>query len=71
MLVNESDVAELGAEPFNVAIIGAGVVGVFCAVQLERRGLRVALIEGGDVTPDTLSNAMIHRDRRARSFDRR
>jgi GMC oxidoreductase/FAD dependent oxidoreductase len=57
MLVNESDVAESGAEPFSVAIIGAGVVGVFCAVQLERRGLRVALIEGGDVTPDTLSNA--------------
>jgi choline dehydrogenase-like flavoprotein len=50
-------VAESGAEPFDVAIIGAGIVGVFCALQLEKRGLRVALIEGGDVTPDTLSNA--------------
>ena len=57
MLVNQSDVAESGAKPFDVVIVGAGVVGVFCAVQLERRGLRVALIEGGDVTPDTLSNA--------------
>jgi UDP-glucose/GDP-mannose dehydrogenase family, NAD binding domain len=28
---------------------------VFCAVQLERRSLQVALIEGGDLTPDTLS----------------
>jgi hypothetical protein len=57
MLVNQSDVAEAGTKPFDVVIVGAGVVGVFCAVQLERRGLRVALIEGGDVTPDTLSNA--------------
>ncbi len=49
MLVNKSHMAEPSAEPFDVAIIGAGVVGVFSAVQLERRGLRVALIEGGDV----------------------
>ena len=46
-----------GGKPFDVVIVGAGVVGVFCAVQLERRGLRVALVEGGDLTPDTLSNA--------------
>lgn len=57
MLVNESDVAQSGAEPFDVAIIGAGVVGVFCALQLESQGLRIALIEGGGVTPDTLFNA--------------
>ena len=56
MLVDQSDVAEAGAKPFDVAIVGAGVVGVFCAAQLERRGFRVALIEGGDLTPDTLSN---------------
>jgi len=57
MLVSESDVARSAAEPFDVAIIGAGIVGVFCALQLERHGLRIALIEGGGVTPDTLFNA--------------
>jgi hypothetical protein len=57
MLIKESDVGECGAGPFDLAIIGAGVVGIFCAVQLERRGLRVALIEGGNVTPDTVFNA--------------
>ena len=56
MLVDQSDVAEAGAKPFDVAIVGAGVVGVFCAAQLEKRGFRVALIEGGDLTPDTRSN---------------
>ena len=57
MLVNNSDMAKFRAQSFDVAIIGAGVVGVFCAIQLEKQGLGVALIEGGDVTPDTLSNA--------------
>src|SRR5262245_56411281 len=57
MLVSQSDVAGSGGKAVDVVIVGAGVVGVFCAVQLERRGLRVALIEGGDLTPDTLFNA--------------
>lgn len=57
MFVDESKVEVSGAVGFDVAIIGAGVVGILCAVQLEKRGLRVALIEGGNVTPDTLSNA--------------
>jgi choline dehydrogenase-like flavoprotein len=57
MLVSASDVTKFAAEPFDVAIIGAGIAGLFCAVQLERNNFRVALIEGGDVTPDTLSNA--------------
>jgi hypothetical protein len=57
MLLDNSHMAGPTAEPFDVAIIGAGVVGLFSAVQLERRGFRLALIEGGDVTPDTFSNA--------------
>ena len=35
MLVSQSDVAESGGKPFDVVIVGAGVVGVFCAVQLK------------------------------------
>jgi hypothetical protein len=57
MLVEQSDVAGQGARPYDVAIVGAGVVGIFCAIQLERRGWRIALIDGGDLTPDTLSNS--------------
>src|SRR6516165_1683770 len=55
MLASCADVALL-SEPFDVVVIGAGVVGLFCAIQLEKHGLRVAVIEGGDVVPDTACN---------------
>lgn len=57
MLVNEAERAGLLQDRYDVVIVGAGVVGLFTAVQLERRGIRVLLIEGGDLTPDTRSNA--------------
>jgi choline dehydrogenase-like flavoprotein len=56
LLVSCADVALL-SEPFDVVVIGAGVVGLFCPIQLEKHGLRVAVIEGGDIVPDTASNA--------------
>lgn len=57
MLVTEANVAALGGQKYDVAIIGAGIVGLFCAIQLEKHGFRVAVVEGGKVTPDTMSNA--------------
>lgn len=42
---------------YDVAVIGAGVVGLFLVAQLARAGLRVALIEGGDEVSNTLTNA--------------
>ncbi len=45
------------AKEWDVAIAGAGVVGLFLAVLLSRSGLSVAVIEGGGKVADTSQNA--------------
>jgi choline dehydrogenase-like flavoprotein len=56
MLSNDSSFQTDSTSPFDVLIVGAGLVGIFCAVLLERQGFRVAVAEGGALTPDASSN---------------
>ena len=44
-----NEFSELGAEPIDVAIIGAGIIGLAVAQKLQARGRRVTLIERGAV----------------------
>src|SRR5215471_7291357 len=48
-------VAALGAETFDILIIGGGITGAGVAVDAALRGLRVALIDKGDFASGTSS----------------
>ena len=47
--------AGIGAEPFDIAIIGGGIIGCGIARDAALRGLRVALVERGDFGSGTTS----------------
>ncbi|MBM7770103.1 glycerol-3-phosphate dehydrogenase [Actinokineospora baliensis] len=47
----------LGAEPFDVVVVGAGVVGAGVALDAATRGLRVALVEARDLASGTSSRS--------------
>lgn len=47
----------LGAEQFDVVVIGAGVVGAGCALDAATRGLKVALVEARDFAAGTSSRS--------------
>lgn len=47
----------LGAEQFDVVVIGGGVVGSGCALDAATRGLKVALIEARDLASGTSSRS--------------
>jgi glycerol-3-phosphate dehydrogenase len=49
--------ARLGAEVFDVLVIGAGITGAGIARDLALRGLRVALVEAGDFASGTSSRS--------------
>jgi glycerol-3-phosphate dehydrogenase len=52
----------LTASPFDVVVIGAGMTGAGVAVDAASRGLRVALIDAGDIASGTSSKSskMVH-----------
>lgn len=52
----------LGTETFDVVVIGAGVTGAGVALDAASRGLRTALLEGGDFASGTSSRSskMVH-----------
>ncbi|EUA07180.1 pyridine nucleotide-disulfide oxidoreductase family protein [Mycobacterium xenopi 4042] len=47
----------LGAEQFDVVVIGGGVVGSGCALDAATRGLRVAMVEARDFASGTSSRS--------------
>ncbi|KZS67305.1 MAG: glycerol-3-phosphate dehydrogenase/oxidase [Mycobacterium pseudokansasii] len=47
----------LGAEQFDVVVIGGGVVGSGCALDAATRGLKVALVEARDLASGTSSRS--------------
>ena len=47
----------LGAEQFDIVVIGGGVVGVGAALDAATRGLRVALVEARDIASGTSSRS--------------
>lgn len=47
----------LGAEQFDVVVIGGGVVGAGCALDAATRGLKVALVEARDFASGTSSRS--------------
>ena len=47
----------LGAEQFDVVVIGGGVVGSGCALDAATRGLKVALVEARDFASGTSSRS--------------
>jgi glycerol-3-phosphate dehydrogenase len=50
-------IGRLGAEPFDVVVIGGGITGVGCALDAASRGLRTALIERHDFASGTSSKS--------------
>ena len=58
----DTRLAQLGAVPFDVLIVGGGIVGAGIARDATLRGLRVALIEQGDFASGTSSKTskLIH-----------
>ena len=56
------DVRALGSSTFDVVVIGAGMTGSGVAVDAASRGLRVALIDAGDIASGTSSKSskMVH-----------
>jgi glycerol-3-phosphate dehydrogenase len=56
------DVRSLGATQFDVVVIGAGMTGTGVAVDAASRGLRVALVDAGDIASGTSSKSskMVH-----------
>ncbi len=54
--------ARLRSEDFDVVVIGAGMTGTGVAVDAAQRGLRVALIDAGDIAVGTSSKSskMVH-----------
>ncbi|MBC7464211.1 MAG: glycerol-3-phosphate dehydrogenase/oxidase [Actinobacteria bacterium] len=55
-------VSELARQSFDVLVIGGGVTGVGAALDAASRGLRVALVESGDIASGTSSRSskLIH-----------
>ncbi|HZU49723.1 MAG TPA: glycerol-3-phosphate dehydrogenase/oxidase [Mycobacterium sp.] len=47
----------LGAEQFDVVVIGGGVVGSGCALDAATRGLKVAMVEARDIASGTSSRS--------------
>jgi glycerol-3-phosphate dehydrogenase len=56
------DVRALASSPFDVVVIGAGMTGTGVALDAASRGLRVALIDAGDIASGTSSKSskMVH-----------
>jgi glycine/D-amino acid oxidase-like deaminating enzyme len=50
----------MGDPDFDVAVIGAGIIGSACAMELARRGKSVIVLEAADVASDTSCRAMGH-----------
>jgi glycerol-3-phosphate dehydrogenase len=52
----------LASEPFDVVVVGAGMTGAGCALDAAQRGLRVALVDAGDIAVGTSSKSskMVH-----------
>jgi glycerol-3-phosphate dehydrogenase len=61
-LRRDAEVDALASSPFDVVVIGAGMTGAGVAVDAASRGLRVALIDRGDVASGTSSKSskMVH-----------
>lgn len=57
MLDPESAWRRLRAECFDVLVVGAGAVGCGCALDAAARGLRVALVEAGDIASGSSSRS--------------
>ena len=43
------DLSRLTADPFDLLVVGGGIHGLFTAYDAAARGLRVALIDRGDI----------------------
>ena len=58
----DASIAALRALTFDVVVIGAGMTGAGVALDAASRGLRVALIDGGDLASGTSSKSskMVH-----------
>jgi glycerol-3-phosphate dehydrogenase len=57
--LRKTNVAKLGASPFDVLVLGGGINGAVAAAALSARGARVALVDRGDfagVTSQSSSN---------------
>ncbi|MGA9839520.1 MAG: FAD-dependent oxidoreductase [Thermoplasmata archaeon] len=50
----------MAAERYDVAVVGAGIVGAACAMELARVGRSVVILEAVDVASDTSCRAMGH-----------
>ena len=57
MLLRKQNIDQLKNEPFDVAIIGAGINGAVAAAALSAKGVKVALIDKGDFAGFTSSNS--------------
>ncbi len=53
-----SQTSTLGDGQFDVAIIGAGAAGITLALELEKSGFSVCLLEGGDEAPNPEAQAL-------------
>ena len=51
------DLARLGAERFDVLVVGAGVYGAWVALDAAQRGLKVALVDRADFGAATSANS--------------
>jgi glycerol-3-phosphate dehydrogenase len=51
------NIRRLGAESFDVVVIGGGITGVGCALDAASRGLRTALVERADFASGTSSKS--------------
>ncbi|MCC7320330.1 MAG: GMC family oxidoreductase [Rubellimicrobium sp.] len=58
MLIPAAQFDFAAAPPFDVAVVGAGAVGLTLAVSLARRGRRVALLEAGPARPEAASQSV-------------
>ncbi len=58
----DASLALLATEKFDVAVIGAGITGAGVALDAASRGLKVALIDAGDIASGTSSKSskMVH-----------
>ena len=59
---HDSAISQLGAEQFDILVIGGGVTGVGAALDAASRGLKVALIDSQDIASGTSSRSskLIH-----------
>jgi glycerol-3-phosphate dehydrogenase len=55
--LRDSNVAKLGAQEFDVLIVGGGINGAVAAASLAGRGVRVALIDRGDFASGVSSSS--------------